>query len=242
MKTEDIKTLSKRKKVVRAYLGRDGKLNQETYPIVYGNASYIYFMLPGQDELTKYPLDRVLDDLPPMLVMAQFHPGRPQTFAYYWNPAPAERLRRMETTFVQSVIRTTARDLGAEIVAAQEQVRHLMSKLESMETEKTALLERIDRERTAWEAIAQAEADTVNMAVGLGEKITSTFVHPGAAVDERLRLSHNRTATVRNAYVRHEGPYSELWCTVVFADTGTAPEFEVPAHTLKDLYLRLISE
>ena len=241
----DLKTLSKRRYVMRARLDSTGKLHQERLRIAYANKDLVYVIVHGSDKLVGHPLWTILPDLPVALVMEKFRTGDKGSFVLYWNPVPRERIDVLETSFRSMALDAMLSITGRELHSQLQRLQDVTKAVTVLETKQARLKDEQKRESARWTDVLTEQADMINHMIAMGRTVSSTFVHPGTDMcgqGERLKILNDHTADVLSVVPPRTcgSDGCHLDCHIRFTDRPGSPEFHVPDYTLIDLYRYLI--
>lgn len=141
----DAKNLSKCKYIYRIYISKTGEYHYEKYTIVYSNAAYVYFKVPGDDRLCKISTYRIHNSLQDITERCKFSPFMT---IYLWSDEGISKesfgvfVKKLEIEHVKNEITRTENrctHLSTSLELASSKLRPLKERLEDLKNEITKM-------------------------------------------------------------------------------------------------------
>lgn len=137
----DAKNLSKCKYIYRVYMSKIGVVHLEKYRIVYSNAAYVYFKIPGDDRLCEIGVNKIHEDIMEIIEYTKFHPG---ISIFLWNDEGITKesfIRFLKKFEIESIKREVKNhenrciQLNKSLELVSSKLKPLKKRLESLEDE-----------------------------------------------------------------------------------------------------------
>lgn len=141
----DVKNLSKCKYIYRICISETGEYHYEKYTIVYSNAAYVYFKVPGCDRLWEVDIHSIHDSLQDITERCRFSPFMT---IYLWNDEGISKesfgvfVKKLEIEHVKNEITRTENrctHLSTSLELASSKLRPLKERLEDLKNEITKM-------------------------------------------------------------------------------------------------------